>query len=365
MLITELFSVEDLHQAVLDDLITERTHPGYPELRILCYTAAAAFGSVWNDVTTNCRGLVYNAETLEVVARPWKKFFNYGQSQAPTIADNAPVEVTDKADGSLIIVFQYKGKYLATTKGSFASDQAFQAQILLDKMISNHPFPDFYRNYTLLFEYISPENRIVVDYGNICELRLLGAVHINSYTLYGPNELVKYPFASRTQVFPVSTLKQALEIADRKNAEGIVIRTSNGLMVKIKQEDYIFLHKIITELTTKNLWEALRDGVVDNLLESVPDELFDDVSAELEKLNRAKIELEDSLVKAQAQIVEENNLPKDLTFDAQQRKVFAIEASKYPDTSLLIAMTLSNKPYGRGFWEKLKPTENKTIGFYA
>jgi hypothetical protein len=47
--------------------ITERFHPEFPELRILNYTEKAAFEGVWNRVTLNSRGLIYNADTHEVI----------------------------------------------------------------------------------------------------------------------------------------------------------------------------------------------------------------------------------------------------------------------------------------------------------
>src|SRR5689334_15117971 len=77
-----------------------RFHPGLP-LGILNYSEKVQFGQLWDEVTMQCRGLIYNTETLQIIARPFEKFYNYGDPHAPMIPLTEPVVVTDKLDGSL------------------------------------------------------------------------------------------------------------------------------------------------------------------------------------------------------------------------------------------------------------------------
>jgi RNA ligase len=59
-------------------------------------------------------------------------------------------------------------------------------------------------------------------------------------------------------LFPAGTLRQALEMPPRPNAEGVVVRiTGTGAMVKIKQEDYVALHRILTQTTARTIWELV------------------------------------------------------------------------------------------------------------
>ena len=59
------------------------------------------------------------------------------------------------------------------------------------------------------------------------------------------------------------------------NAEGFVIRFSNGDRMKIKGEEYLRLHKIMTEVSTKSVWEVLSNGDdMEDLLKDVPDEFY-------------------------------------------------------------------------------------------
>lgn len=58
--------------------------------------------------------------------------------------------------------------------------------------------------------------------------------------------------------FPVSSLTEALALPSRQNAEGVVVRfLDSGIRIKLKQEDYIALHRIITNTSARVIWEHL------------------------------------------------------------------------------------------------------------
>ena len=95
--------------ALLDQMITGgyvrvQRHPSQP-LSIYNYTEKAQFENVWNQATLNCRGLIVDNATRSVLARPFAKFFNHGQPGAPVLDLDEPVSVTDKADGSLGVLY--------------------------------------------------------------------------------------------------------------------------------------------------------------------------------------------------------------------------------------------------------------------
>ena len=80
-MLIDLFAPADLDAAVAADLVRVRHHPSLP-LRIANYTFRAVFAQAWTPVTRACRGLVFSTDG-QVVARPWPKFFNYGEPSAP------------------------------------------------------------------------------------------------------------------------------------------------------------------------------------------------------------------------------------------------------------------------------------------
>jgi RNA ligase len=63
-----------LNQYYEDGLLYKQTHPTLP-LTIWNYTPNTQYSNLWDDITTQCRGLVTDNDG-NVVARPFKKFFN-------------------------------------------------------------------------------------------------------------------------------------------------------------------------------------------------------------------------------------------------------------------------------------------------
>lgn len=253
--LNDLLDVDLLGQMVRDGWVRIQRHPQHTDLAIANYTDACAFARVWNDVTRVCRGLIWDLGTNEVLARPFPKFFNHREPGAPVLAPNTPVEVTDKLDGSLGILYPIDGGWAIATRGSFDSEQARHATQLLRSKYSDSfsPLP----HLTYLFEIIYRDNRIVVDYGPTDDLFLLGAVRTHDGLTFPPDLVDEWP-GPRAAVFGFGTFAEALAAPPRSNAEGIVVRelgTANR--IKIKQDDYVQLHRIITGCTKRRLWEHL------------------------------------------------------------------------------------------------------------
>src|SRR5437763_7545070 len=105
------------------------------------YTEQAVYTRTWNDVTTQCRGLIAQTNSGLIVARPWPKFFSYGEHAADTLDLTAAVEVTDKEDGSLGILYAATDGDQIATRGSFASEQAAHATEVYRSRYAAHWWP--------------------------------------------------------------------------------------------------------------------------------------------------------------------------------------------------------------------------------
>ena len=274
MKIDEYLNTSVLGCRVIEGFVREQRHPVLP-LAILNYTNKTQIQGAWDDVTRKCRGLIYNVDTGEIVARPFEKFFNHNQPEAPSWAlwDQQDIRVQDKMDGSLGILFPNPlcsptGLAVAT-RGSFTSEQAEHATLLL-----NRKYPSFipFAGLTYLFEIVYPTNRIVVDYGDQDDLVLLDILETES----GESVLHEFdvPFPKAEQ-FTVNDVMR-----DRPGAEGYVItNVVTGERVKVKFEEYKRLHKLLTGVSSKTVWELLAKGQsVDSLLDTVPDEFYDFVN---------------------------------------------------------------------------------------
>lgn len=274
-------NINDLFDA---DLLADMFRGGYVslqnspsgELSIMNYTPAAQYERVWNDVTLQSRGLIVEIATGEIVGRPFAKFFNYAEfiQEGIPMPEGDPV-VTEKMDGSLGIIYTHNGVPAVATRGSFASDQALWATTHLRENYPNFGQPE---GVTTLVEIIYPQNRIVVDYGALEELTLLGAIdnetgadiHFNDIDWWDGPRTTNYGYQDINDAV-------ALGVGDTFDEdEGVVLTwyrdNSPSVRLKVKHPRYVELHRVVTNLSTRFVWEALATGTFDQLLEVVPDE---------------------------------------------------------------------------------------------
>ena len=66
--------LEKLQKYLEDGLLYNQVHPTL-DLTIWNYTEKVQYEGLWDEITLMCRGLVTNSKG-EIVARPFKKFFN-------------------------------------------------------------------------------------------------------------------------------------------------------------------------------------------------------------------------------------------------------------------------------------------------
>ncbi|PRY35391.1 RNA ligase [Umezawaea tangerina] len=250
----DLFDQGLLGEMIREGYVRVQQHPMLP-LSIFNYTVEAQYGRAWNAVTTTCRGLIVDSDTGEIVARPFGKFFNYGDPTAGDLDLRTPVIASDKADGSLGILYPVPGGWAVATRGSFTSDQARHATALFNERYAGRWVPP--EGVTVLFEIVYPANRIVLDYGELDDLVLLGAIDTDTGVTANALLTADWP-GPRVQVFPYASLAEALAAAPRPNSEGLVVRfLHNDQRVKIKQADYLQLHKVLTTCSARRLWEFL------------------------------------------------------------------------------------------------------------
>lgn len=352
----DLFTKEELQYEIDNKYISIQYHPDLP-LVIYNYTSAAQFSRRWNDVTMQCRGLVADLEG-NIISRPFKKFFNYGEGEKNTPPLTSNVIVTDKVDGSLGVAVSYNDDVFIATRGSFTSPQAIHATEWLK---SNYPDWKPVPGYTYLFEVIYPENRIVVNYQDSDELILLGTVD-NEIGSYAPatTKITSFWPGKYAQKFNYKFFGQVLKSENRKNVEGFVAYfLDTGKMLKVKQADYVQLHKVVTNLSEQRIWEALRDGTFDNFLEIIPDEYMPWVKQVCENLNNKATALADQTNWNYMHIMQ--GLVPNGSYNKPSKKEFAIDAKKYPNWNLLfMKWEGQTQKLNETIWKIIKPVGNVT-----
>ena len=274
------YDLNILNDYIERGLVIKQVHPTLP-LSIYNYSRTCQYDKLWDEITLNCRGLVLDNEG-NVIAKPFPKFFNMEELSDSEIPKES-FEVFEKMDGSLGIFFYYSNEWHMATRGSFTSEQAIKGMEIAKKYNYDRIcVPGF----TYLFEIIYPENRIVVDYGKDERLVLLSIVNPEGNEIpYEDIEMDGWDIVNRYDgVNDYTKLKEMIS----NDAEGYVIRFRNGMRMKIKGDEYVRLHRILTNFSTTDIWELLMNkGDMDEFLERVPDEFDKWVKSTISELRYA------------------------------------------------------------------------------
>lgn len=389
------YDLNILNDYIEKGLVIKQVHPTLP-LSIYNYSRTCQYGRLWDEITLNCRGLVLDNEG-NVIAKPFPKFFNYEEHTAEEIP-NELFEVYEKMDGSLGILFYYerelsyteryrlwfngnyetgmeyceeivpnfddpyfhptpktKGEWYIATRGSFVSEQAVKGKELLGK----YNFEKLHTDYTYLFEIIYKENRIVCDY-DFEDVVLLGVINKKTgieVNLNSDIEDIRIQNIVKNIGFNVvmryNTFGEGFDVLKREisnSKEGYVIRFKNGMRMKIKGDEYVRLHRILTNFSTTDIWELLKtNGNLDEFLDRVPDE-FDNW------VRLTMLELQSQFESIKFRSVTDFEYYKGKSNG--DKKEFALLIKNNDYRSILFAMW-DGKFYDDTIWKMIKPVWSK------
>jgi RNA ligase len=335
-------------------LVVKNDHPTLP-LSIYNYSRTCQYESKWDDITKMCRGLILDREG-NVIAKAFNKFFNYEELTLNDIPEGS-FEVFEKLDGSLGILFWYQGKWILASKGSFISDQSIKGRQILNNKYNVEVLP---KGYTTVVEIIYPENRIVCDYGEDEELVVLSMIsnangkELDYNSMLSINEVSGFPTIKKYDgITDYDTLKSQIN----GNREGYVIRFKNGFRMKIKGEEYVRLHRILTGFSNVDIWEYLKDGKdLDELLDRVPDEFDLWVKNTVKDLNKQFWQIQSS----SAGFVDNYRRTRSLAHIPFDKKEFAALVMTQPKTLRPIMFSMyDGKKYDEIIWKSLRPKYSK------
>lgn len=209
-----------------------------------------------HPIVRECRGLVLNSENYSLVARSFSRFFNWGE-----VADEMPLFdwstciADEKADGSLVLIYNYEGQWLANTRGSFAGWPMFDEYkakfyglplsfrwsdaILMALKVNSLDELNLDPSITYVCEFCSLWNKVVREYTEPCMYmltRFAGEQEI------GPIEHGSFRTLQR---FPLGSVEQVQNfVTDHPEAtfEGIVVKDAGFRRWKLKNPRYVALH---------------------------------------------------------------------------------------------------------------------------
>jgi RNA ligase len=364
MNINDILDVGLLGDMIAQGYVSERYHNDLP-LVIFNYTPKTQWEWAWNDVTLKTRGLIVNIDTHEVISRPFEKFFNWDQGRfyPPT----GPVIRMEKMDGSLGILYHHtiptthgvQTEYGIATRGSFHSEQAEWATNFYGMAEASQQM-DFVplHEKTYLFEIIFPGNRIVVDYGEYEGLVLIDVIDDET----GKSDLQEFDdcgWPEKVNRVPMASFSETQIVDIPPGDEGFVyLWPERNVRTKMKAPDYVELHRLISHLSEKSVWEALVSGkTIAQIKEGVPDEFYGFIDETANAIMEKASEIVREAHAAFYEVAE--GLPTDESGKVN-RKAFALKASKHPLKKYLF-MVLDSKPVYPVALVESKPVANRSL----
>lgn len=206
----------------------------------------------WTTETMIFRSSVWDEQTGELISASYPKFFNWGErtdlSPLPSSLKNA--SLIEKIDGSTIIISKYKDSPIIRTRGShsyLAQNNANEIPELLKKypkILDNY----FYsKDYSMIFEWVTPTNTIVLQYPEP-DLILTGIIAHSNYSLFFQNNLddiAQQIGVKRPQRFHFNSVDEMIKsIQELDGKEGICVYFHNDQeILKLKSLSYLKRHR--------------------------------------------------------------------------------------------------------------------------
>jgi hypothetical protein len=315
--------------------IKSNRHAKYPNLVQFKYSQIDS--PMGEKIVQESRGIILDeANEWEIVARPFDKFFNYGEGHAPQI-DWATARVTEKVDGSLMILYPYRGEWLVATSGTAdASGQINGFPMTFHdlfwktwkEMDLKLPTPGslWDDGVTFMWELTSPYNRVVVPHDKP-KLTLLGVRATSDGSEYPPTifahdgwPVVRHENPLRFQSY--KDLEEHFPKVDPIRLEGFVVTDANWNRVKVKHPGYVSLHHMKDGFGIKRMVDLVRQNEGTEFLNYFPEwkEAHTRVKEEYEALV-------DGMTWGYEQIK-----------DIESQKDFALKATKAPYPAALFMM---------------------------
>jgi T4 RnlA family RNA ligase len=210
------------------------------------------------------------------------KFFNINQVETTLYSNikNYKVKyVSNKEDGSVASFIKLpNNKVIGKTKMGFDNHQAIAINKIYntDDNIKNFVDHCLDNNISAIFEYVSPDNRIVLKY--LQKELILLKLRNNLTGEY--IDISKFDKIENIKVadFENYNLDELLSLAKTTiNKEGWIIQFENDMLVKIKTDWYFSLHGLLTEDIYREdvIIHNILNDTIDDMLSQIPSDEID------------------------------------------------------------------------------------------
>jgi RNA ligase len=253
------------------------------------------------NIRRECRGIIFDTATGEIIRRPFHKFFNVNEreeTQDNVVDLSQSHAILEKLDGSMIAPFVVNDQLIWGTKmGATEVAEPVEDFVLLHENYSQFARFLIRRGYTPIFEWCSRKQRIVLDYKEdqliLTAIRDLTTGRYMSWDLV-TNTADQYfiPVVGKWETgidMDNKTMSSFVRyVRDLEDVEGFVVRFSDGHMLKLKCHWYLQIHKAKEAiLQDRNIVELILDDKLDDVKAHLPQEDRDRLTAFESDINKA------------------------------------------------------------------------------
>lgn len=278
-------------------------------LFIFNYDIGADF---YDPIVQEARGIIIDADKLEVVCWPFRKFGNYTEPYADDI-DWSSSKVQEKIDGSIVKLW-YRNEWRWSTNSCIdAGDAHTQSGVSFQKLIDKAdiiPYGALNTDHTYIFELVGPENQVVIKYPKAM------LYHIGTRNNRTGKEINIDIGIKKPKEYPIRSLEECVRAVkelnndDYPDMEGFVVVDKDYNRIKVKSPEYLLWHHAVNNGNmTKDIAYDLffsDDFSYETFKSSVPEHILDKYNFYAEEFNKAFFNIKQTI----SEVREIKNLPR-------------------------------------------------------
>jgi len=225
-------------------------------------------GCTWTKENKIFRSSLWNSQG-ELISASFPKFVNWGEKPDvfPVPTSLRGCTVVEKLDGSTLIVSKYNGQYIIRTRGTVDAAnmekngqeiEIFKNEVL-PKLFGGNNMNDTEDTWpsSFIFEWTSPLNQIVINYGDKPRFVLIGAIDHADYRLFSQSTLDDIARTFGLERPAIYTFKDVADLIGSveqwQDAEGVCVYSNDDQEIhKCKSFNYLKLHRFKSNATFEN-----------------------------------------------------------------------------------------------------------------
>ena len=211
-------------------------------------------GAVWDGINDIFRSSVWDMEG-NLISASFKKFVNWGEKPHiyPVPTNLAGAKLMEKVDGSTLIFSRWNRNTIIRTRGTVDArkqENGHEIDVLLAKYPKFIEFLEMEETSTCsyVFEWTSPTNQIVINYGFEPDMVLTAIIDHKDYS-YAPQAVLdnwaKIWGCRRPQTFSYDSIEEMKASVEAfKGMEGICVYFHDDQKIrKVKGAEYLYVHR--------------------------------------------------------------------------------------------------------------------------